>query len=387
MARTLKSDKWLFWAALLLVGAGLLMVYSASAVQAQNKYQAPYYFLFKQLAWAVLGFVLLLSAMRIDYHHYRQPAIIWTLLAVVVVGLLAVFLFPPINGTRRWLVLQGVSLQPSEMAKLAAIVFAAALLERRMHRVNDLGYALAPIAVVTAILAGLVVREPDFGTAVMIVLVVLVIVFAAGLSYRYLLGTALVLIPAGVILMVSSAYRLRRLKSFLDPWQDPLGDGFQMIQSLIAVGSGGVMGRGLMGGVQKLFYIPEPHTDYIFAVIAEELGLIGTTVILLCFAVIAWRGLRTSLVAPDRFGVLLALGLTAMIALQALTNMSVVIGLLPSKGIPLPFVSNGGSSLVVNLVALGMLLNISQHASPMAATTVGMDGSRARTSARPGDGD
>src|SRR4029079_14834590 len=164
----------------------------------------------------------------------------------------------------------------------------------------------------------------------------------------------------------------RRFMTFLDPWQDPLGAGYQTIQSLIAVGSGGPFGKGLMGGVQKLFYIPEPHTDYIFAVIGEELGLIGTTVVVVCFAVIAWRGLRTALVAPDRFGALLALGLTAMVAVQALFNMSVVIGLLPTKGIPLPFVSNGGSSLVVNLIAMGILLNISQQASPTAAMAVGV---------------
>jgi cell division protein FtsW len=226
-----------------------------------------------------------------------------------------------------------------------------------------------PIGIVTFVLAALIVFEPDFGTAVMVVFVVATIVFAAGLSYRYLIGTALVLLPAAMILVLSSGYRRRRVFSFLDPWQDPLGDGYQMIQSLIAVGSGGAFGKGLMGGVQKLFYIPEPHTDYIFAVIAEELGLIGTTVILACFAVIAWRGLRTALVAPDKFGSLLALGLTAMVAVQALLNMSVVIGLLPTKGIPLPFVSNGGSSLLVNLVAMGILLNISQQASPVAAMT------------------
>ena len=367
MARTLKSDKFLFWATLLLVGASVIMVYSASAVQALNKYHTPYYFLFKQLEWAVIGSVLLLAAMRIDYHYYKRPALIWTLLAVVVAGLLVVFLFGPINGTRRWLAIAGVSVQPSELAKLAAIFFTAAILERRMHRINEIGYALVPVGIATAVLAGLIIFEPDFGTAVMIVLVVAAIVFAAGLSYRYLFGAALVLMPAAMILVLSSHYRRRRLMSFLDPWQDPLGDGFQAIQSLIAVGSGGPFGKGLMGGVQKLFYIPEPHTDYIYAVIAEELGLIGTTVILLCFAVIAWRGLRTALVAPDRFGSLLALGLTAMVAIQALVNMSVVIGLLPAKGIPLPLVSNGGSSLLVNLAGMGILLNISQQASPTAA--------------------
>jgi cell division protein FtsW len=371
MARTLKSDKWLFVATLLLVGASVVMVYSASAVQAMTKYHRPYYFLFRQLAWGAIGFALLLGAMRVDYHHYKRPPLIWALLSAVIVGLLAVFFFGANNGARRWIVLAGVSMQPSEMAKLAAIFFASALLERRMQRINELTYALLPVGIVTAALAGLVVFEPDFGTAFMIVVVVTTIVFAAGLSYRYLLGTMLVLLPAAMVLVASKAYRMKRVMTFLDPWQDPLGAGYQTIQALIAVGSGGPFGKGLMGGVQKLFYIPEPHTDYIFAVIGEELGLVGTSLILLCFAVIIWRGLRTALVAPDRFGALLALGLTAMVSWQALFNMSVVLGLLPTKGIPLPFVSNGGSSLVVNLLAMGILLNISQQASSTAALNVG----------------
>jgi cell division protein FtsW len=367
MARTLKPDKFLFWATLLLVCASLVMVYSASAVLAQMRYQRPpHFFLFRQLVWGAIGFGLLVAAMRVDYHHYRRPAVIWSFLAVVVTGLLAVFLFEPINGAQRWILIGGVSIQPSEAAKLAAIVFAAALLERRMHRINDAAYALLPIGIVTGGLAALIVFE-DFGTAFMLVAIVATIVFAAGLSYRYLAGAGIVLLPVMMLLVASEPYRVRRVMAFLDPWQDPLDAGYQTIQSLIAVGSGGAFGQGLMGGMQKLFYIPEPHTDYIFAVIAEELGLVGTTVVVLCFAIIAWRGLRTALVAPDRFGALLALGVTAMVTLQALFNMSVVVGLLPTKGIPLPFVSNGGSSLVVNLVAMGILLNISQQASATAA--------------------
>ena len=370
MARTLKSDKFLFWATLLLVCASMVMVYSASALQAEMRYHRPYYFLLKQLMWGVIGFGGLLTAMRLDYHHYRRPIVIWSFLGVVAVGLLAVFLFAPSNGAQRWISIAGVSMQPSELAKLAAIFFAAALLERRMHRVNEATYALLPIAIVTGGLAGLIVYQPDFGTSFMLVAVVFTIVFAAGLSYRYLTTAILLLLPVVMYLVASKPYRVRRVMAFLDPWQDPLDAGYQTIQALIAVGSGGPIGKGLMGGVQKLFYIPEPHTDYIFAVIAEELGFVGTTVVVLCFAVIAWRGLRTALVAPDRFGSLLALGLTAMVVLQALFNMSVVVGLLPTKGIPLPFVSNGGSSLVVNLIAMGILLNISQHASSAAALAI-----------------
>jgi cell division protein FtsW len=369
MARTLRSDKLLFWSTLTLVGASVVMVYSASAVQALTKYESSSHFLLRQLIWAVIGFVLMLGIMRVDYHEYRRPAIIWTLLGVVVVGLLGVFLFSPRNHAQRWLSFAGVSLQPSELAKLAAILFSAALLERRMHRINEIGYALAPIGLVTLVLTALILKEPDFGTSVMIVLVVISIVFAAGLYYRYLFGVMLLLLPAAMFLVIFKSYRLKRLLIFLDPWQDPLGDGFQPIQSLLAVGSGGTFGKGLMAGVQKLFYIPEPHTDYIYAVIGEELGLLGTTFVLACFAVIAWRGLRASLLAPDRFGALLALGLTMMVSLQALVNMSLVLGMLPPKGIPLPFVSNGGSSLLVSLIGMGVLLNISQQASPVAAKT------------------
>jgi cell division protein FtsW len=371
MARTLKSDKFLFWATLLLVCGGMVMVYSPSAMQADQKGLPAHFFLAKQLAWGALGFAALLATMRIDYRHFRRPVVIWSAIAVVAAGLLAVFLFPPINGARRWISVAGVSMQPSELAKLAAIVFTAALLERRMHRVNDVAYALAPIAIVTGGLAVLIVQQPDFGTAFMLMAVVFAMVFSAGLSYRYVLTAGLLFLPVIMFLVMSRPYRVRRVMTFLDPWQDPLGAGYQTIQSLIAVGSGGVTGTGLMGGVQKMFYVPEPHTDYIFAVLGEELGLIGTTVVLMSFAVIAWRGLRASLVAPDRFGALLALGLTSMIVVQALFNMSVVVGMLPTKGIPLPFVSNGGSSLVVSLAAMGMLLNISQYASSTAALATG----------------
>jgi cell division protein FtsW len=368
MARTLKSDKLLFWATLLLVGVSVVMVYSASAIQALDKHQFSGYVLLRQLTWAVLGVVLLLIVMRIDYHTYRRPALIWTAMGISVVLLMSVFFFPERNGTRRWIAFQTISIQPSELAKLVAILFAAAILERRMHRVNDLAYTLLPIGVVTFGLAGLILVEPDFGTAAVLVLVVASVVFAAGLSYRYVMGTLVVMLPMAVGLILAAPYRKRRLLAFLDPTSDPLGVNFQLSQSLIAVGSGGAIGTGLMAGIQKLYYLPEAHTDFIYAVAGEELGLFGTGVILACFAIMGWRGMRTSLLAPDRFGSLLALGLTMMVLLQAMVNMSVVLGLLPTKGIPLPFVSNGGSSLVINLVAMGILLNISQQSSPTAAT-------------------
>jgi cell division protein FtsW len=212
-------------------------------------------------------------------------------------------------------------------------------------------------------LVGLILLEPDFGTAMSLALIAAVMVFAAGLNYTYIVGAALATLPLIGYIAMGAAYRRRRLLTFLNPWEDPLGDGFQIIQSLIAVGTGGISGRGLMNGVQKLFYLPEPHTDFIFAVIAEELGLIGATLVVLCFCVITWRGLRIALRAPDTFGAFLALGLTMMVAVQAFVNISVVLGLMPTKGIPLPFVSNGGSSLLINLLGMGVLLNVSQHAT------------------------
>ena len=363
MARKLKSDKVLFLATLLLVGASVVMVYSASAVLAENRYSQPYFFLIRQAMWAALGLAVMSIAMRFDYRNYREPSFIWLSLVVVIVALIGVLFSRPINGSSRWFALGGIGIQPSELAKLAAVFFIAALLERRMDRIDDIPYALLPIGLVTGLFVGLVLLEPDLGTSITLMLIAAAMVFAAGISYRYVVGVLLVGLPMTYLLVMGSAYRRRRLMAFWDPWRDPLGDGFQVIQSMIAVGAGGLTGRGFMSGVQKLFYLPEPHTDFIFAVIGEELGLIGTTVILACFLVIAWRGFRIAMYAPDRFGSFLAIGLTTMIAVQAFFNISVVLGLVPTKGIPLPFVSAGGSSLLISLLGMGILLNVSQHCS------------------------
>ena len=363
MARKLKSDQMLFLATLLLVCLSVVMVYSASAVIAMERYQQPYLFLTKQLMWATLGLAFLWIVMRVDYRIYREPVFIWTCLGVVAVCLVAVMFSPPVNNARRWFSIGGLGIQPSELAKLAAIFFIADMLERRMHRINELGYGLVPIGIVVGGLVGLILIEPDFGTAMTLALIAAVMVFAAGLNYTYVFGTILLGVPLIAMVAMSADYRRRRLLSFLNPWEDPLGDGFQIIQSLIAVGTGGVTGKGLMNGVQKLFYLPEPHTDFIFSVISEELGLIGATLVVVCFCIITWRGLRVALRAPDSFGAFLALGLTTMVAVQAFMNMSVVLSLMPTKGIPLPFVSYGGSSLLINLLGMGILLNVSQHAS------------------------
>jgi cell division protein FtsW len=367
MARKLKSDQTLFVATLLLVCLSVIMVYSASAVVAMERYQQPYLFLTKQLMWATLGLAVLWIVMRVDYQMYREPVFIWSSLAIVAICLIAVMFSPPVNNARRWFSIGGLGIQPSELAKLAAIFFIADLLERRMQRINELGYGILPIAIVIGALVGLIVIEPDFGTAMTLAVIAAVMIFAAGLSYTYVFGTLLLALPLVAAMAMSAGYRRRRLLTFMNPWEDPLGDGFQIIQSLIAVGTGGVTGKGLMGGVQKLFYLPEPHTDFIFSVISEELGLIGATLVVICFCIITWRGLRVALRAPDRFGAFLALGLTTMVAVQAFMNISVVLSLMPTKGIPLPLVSFGGSSLLINLVGMGVLLNVSQHASTEAS--------------------
>ena len=364
MARKLKSDKLLFTSTLALVCVSLVMVYSSSAVIGLEQYgQRPTYFLFKQATFALLGLALMPLLMRVDYRTYRQPVVIWTGLVLVGLALVAVLFGPRINGARRWFALAGIGVQPSEFAKIVVVFFVAAILERRMDRIDDLRYSLIPVAIVLGGVVGLIMLQPDLGTALSIIVIVSAMIFAAGIDYRYIIGLLLVSLPAGYIVLMSADYRARRMTAFLNPWGDPLGDGFQVIQSLIAVGTGGVLGRGLMAGVQKLFYLPYPHTDFIYAVIGEELGLAGATVVLACFCVIAWRGLRTAMRAPDRFGAFLALGLTAMIVVQAFFNISVVLGLLPTKGIPLPFVSFGGSSLLMSMVGMGILLNVSQHAS------------------------
>jgi cell division protein FtsW len=363
MARKLKSDRLLFTATLLLVCASIVMVYSASALVAQERFQQAYFFLTKQVLWAVLGLAVLAIAMRIDYRTYRNDAALWGLLGVVGLTLVGVLFSAPVNGTRRWFGFGGLGIQPSELAKIACVLFTALTLERRMHRIDELQYSLLPIAIVVGGMTGLILLQPDFGTAMSLLLIVAMMVFAAGLHYRYFVGTLLAALPVLYIVLVSAPYRRRRLLAFWDPWADPLGDGFQIIQSLIAVGTGGMFGRGLMAGVQKLFYLPEPHTDFIYAVIGEELGLIGASGVLACFCVIAWRGMRIAMRAEDVFGSFVALGLTTMIVMQAFVNMSVVLGLMPTKGIPLPLVSAGGSSLLISLLGMGILLNISQHES------------------------
>ncbi|MGO8814692.1 MAG: putative lipid II flippase FtsW [Terriglobia bacterium] len=363
MGRQLQSDKILFVAVAGLVLFGALMVYSASAVLAADRYHEGYYFLIRQLAWAGVGLIAVAVLMHTDYRRLANPMVIFPAVAFELIMLIVVLFVHPTNNAHRWFHLGLASFQPSELAKIILTVFLAYFLDQRKGQMNDWKHTLAPIALVSGIMAALVLKEPDLGTALALGMVLVTMLFCAGLDLRYFVLPILVSIPALYFLIARSPYRLKRILAFWDPYSDPLGKGFHILQSYIAVGTGGITGVGLMESKQKLFFLPEPQTDFIYAVVGEEWGLIGAVVLAAVFAVILLRGLRASAGCKDDFGRLLALGLTVMIVGQALINMSVVLGLLPTKGIPLPFVSYGGSSLLVNLVAVGILLNISQQAS------------------------
>lgn len=367
MPRSFAPDRQLFGVALALCFIGAVMVFSASAITLGQQTGNGYTFLLRQLLWVALGIAGMFWLMKTDYRKLRQPRVIFTGLAVTLLLLIAVLFLDRSHQTHRWMRFGPLSMQPSELAKLFVILYLAWFLEiRRAPRsfgVNDPLHTLAPAFGAVVLLAGLVLAEPDMGTACMIFLIAMVMLFVAGLSYRYITATALAAIPAMAILIIMEPYRLERARAFFSPGSDPQGHGFQLLQSLIAVGSGGFAGVGLMESRQKLFFLPESHTDFIFSVICEELGFIGAAVVLILFAVYGWRGLQAAMKAPDEFGRLLGLGITTMVVGQALVNLSVVLGLMPTKGIPLPFISYGGSSLLGMLLATGVLLNISQHAA------------------------
>ena len=362
MARRYAPDFALFSSTLVLLVVGLVMVFSASAVYAGELYGKPWIFLLKQLLWVGFGVAGVFVVLQVDYRRLRQPASIFTALFLVSSMLVGVLFMEVSRNTHRWLKLGSFSLQPSEFSKLVLILFLAYFLERQQKVINDFRRTLLPAGLITGVLFVLVVIEPDLGTAALLALIAVAMFYVAGLHLRYLFFAGVVSVPVLAFLIALKPYRLERVKAFLDPTSDPQGTGFQAIQSILAVGSGGVTGAGLMQGQQKLFYLPEAHTDFIYAVVGEELGLWGALLVVVLFGIIAWRGLRISSRAPDLFSRLLAVGVTTMIVGQALINMSVVLALLPTKGIPLPFISYGGSDVLVMLLGMGLLLNISQHA-------------------------
>ena len=361
MALKLKSDWSLFVVTLLLVLTGVVMVFSSSAVLSKEWYGDPNHFALRHVVAVFLGLVSMFVLMKVNYHSYRDPAVVFSLLSVVTVLLVVAFLMPSAANTHRWIRFGGLSFQPSELGKLALIVFMSYFLEKRKGRVNELRFTLIPVGAVSLLFAGLIVLQPDLGTALSMLIVVGILLFVSGLSFRWFALAGAFSVPVLYVLIVLVPWRWERIISFWDPYADPFGAGFQLIQSWVAIGTGGVAGVGFMEGQQKLFYLPEPHTDFIYAVVGEEWGLIGTVLVLVLFGLFLWRGFRGAVRAPDAFGFYLALGITMMIGVQAFVNMSVVLGMLPTKGIPLPFISYGGSSFLIMLAAVGILMNVSQQ--------------------------
>ncbi len=361
MAKRVGVDKWIFFTTLLLVVVGLVMVFSASAVVAQERYHSPYSFVGRQAGWALAGVLTMVALMSVDYSRYNSPRFIYSAVAITTMLLVLVFFFHGSHNTHRWIRFGGFfTFQPSEIAKPVLILFLAWFLHTRLDSMRDWKHTLLRAAIMPLVFIVLVVRQPDLGTALVLAGVTAMMLVLAGMEWKYLIGAACVSLPFLAMLLFWVSWRRQRMLVFLHPDSDPQGAGFHITQSLIAVGTGGLTGRGYMEGMQKLFYLPEASTDFIFANIAEELGFIGAICIVVLFVVLGVRGLRTAYRAQDPFARLTAFGITTAILLQAFFNISVVLSLLPTKGIPLPFISSGGTSLFFTLASIGILLNISK---------------------------
>ena len=360
MAKRVGVDKWLFIVTVLLVLLGLVMVFSASAVMAKERYGSPYSFVLKQSAWALLGLVVMVLLMRVDYRRFNNPSVVFPCVAVTMLLLLAAFFMHGSHNTHRWIRFGPLSFQPSEIAKPTLVLFLAWFLQDRVDRLQDWRRALLPAALPSLLFIALILKEPDLGTALVCAAVTTLMLYLAGARMKYIFLAILAASPILYYMLFHVAWRRARMVAFLDPEKDPRGTGFHILQSLIAVGAGGIQGVGLMEGRQKLFYLPEPQTDFIFANIAEELGLIGTLLVVGLFVMLAYRGLRAALLSTDPFARFLAFGITATIVIQAFFNISVVLALVPTKGIALPFISAGGTSLFFTLLSMGILLNITR---------------------------
>lgn len=341
---------------------GIVMVYSASSVMAAKRYHDGFYFLKRQGVFALIGFGLMYAAMSLDYHVWRKAAVPILLSCL---GLLVLVLIPGIGGSAggaaRWIRLPGFSLQPSEMAKIALIMYMAYSLDKKQDKVRFFSSGFLPYMVVLAVLLGLLLKQPDLGAALTLAVVSIVMLFAAGTRPTYIISMFLMVLPFLYFLVMNVDYRRRRILAFLNPWEDPSNSGFQIIQSWLAFGTGGVLGQGLGEGKQKLFYLPEAHTDFILSVVGEELGFIGVIVIAAMFFLLVWRTIRVAINAEDLFGRFLAFGIAVLLGIEAFVNIGVVTGLLPTKGLALPFISYGGSSLLISLFAVGIVLNISSR--------------------------
>ncbi|HEX8639324.1 MAG TPA: putative lipid II flippase FtsW [Pyrinomonadaceae bacterium] len=364
MTKKLRTDWFLFAIAAGLALFGAVMVYSASAMIALKETDGAtqFTYFYKQFGFTIFGLVVMFAASRVDYRIYQNKTVVYTILIATAVLLLAVFGFGSINGARRWIRLPGISFQPSEIAKIAVPIFLAYFLTKNEDKIGDLKETVLPCIGVLAALGGLIFIEPDLGTTIVLCAIFVSVYFAAGARIVHLASVGAVMLFVGACALIFAPWRVQRLMAFLDPFAHSDDAGYQVVQSLYAIGSGGILGEGFAKGQQKLFYLPYPYSDFIFAVVGEELGLFGTMAVVFAFGLLLWRGTRAALLAPDRFGLLLGIGIITGIIVQALFNISVVISILPAKGIPLPFISYGGSSIVVTLFAVGILLNISQYA-------------------------
>ncbi len=361
MAYRPTSDRILFITTTVLTVFGLVMVYSASSAVASSRYGASSYFFLRQLAFAAAGYVLMIALMKIDYRVWEKEKALRYLLVGCAGLLILVFSQPTVNHAHRWFRYGPLSFQPSEIAKLVLLVFLASYLRKYDPEINDLRTRLLPCLALVGLYAGLIAVEPDLGQALCVIAIAVLLLFIAGLSWGYIAGAFLLSVPVFYFAIMRVPYRWERIRVFLNPFHDPLGAGWNVSQSLTAVGSGGILGLGLGDSRQKLFFLPEAHSDFIFAVISEELGLVGASFVLLLFLVFFYRGLKITFRAPDKFGFYLGMGITLLVVLQAFVNISMALSLMPAKGIALPFVSQGGSSLLLNLMATGILLNIAQY--------------------------
>jgi cell division protein FtsW len=361
MAKRVGVDKWLFGVVLLLVLFGLVMVFSASAVMAQSTLGSPYPYVMRQALWAVLGLLAMIALMQVDYRRYNSPKVVFPAVAITMLMLIGVFAMSGMNGAHRWIRVAGTTLQPSELAKPVIVLFLAYFLQTRIHQMDDWKGTILRAVTVPVLFSALILKEPDLGTAMVCMAVTALMLYLAGARTRYFAIGAALASPIMYYMLFHVKFRRDRMLAFVNPEADPRGTGFHILQSLIAVGTGGIHGLGLMEGRQKLFYLPEVQTDFIFANVCEELGLIGALLVVGLFVVLGYRGLRAAFLSTDPFARFLAFGITTAILIQAFFNMSVVLALLPTKGIPLPFISSGGTSLFFTLAGMGVLLNVTRE--------------------------
>lgn len=353
-------DYGVFYTVVLLVAIGVVMVYSASSYYSMFKYKDSMFFLKRQLINVGIGIVAMIFTMSFDYHKLKKYTLAMMILCFPL--LIAVFFFPGVNGAQRWISLGPFSFQPSDLAKYVVVLFLAMSLEIKGEGVKNFLTGIVPYLGVSGVYAAFVLAEKNLSIASVIMIVTFIVLFAAGGKIKHLFGiVAPAMLVAAVGFTVSEGYRMRRMMNFTNPWKDPAGDGYQLIQSFYALGAGGITGLGLGQSRQKTLYMPEPHNDFIFAIIGEELGLIGCICIITLFIIFIWKGIKVAMKARDTYGTLLAVGITSVIAVQSLINIAVVTGSMPVTGVPLPFISYGGTSLVINMAAMGILLNISRQ--------------------------